>query len=162
MNPSNEPAGPPGAPPAVEVTFHFNVGDRLQYACRLLRKAHRAATAVSVLGDAVLLERLDRLLWTFEPLAFVPHVRCDAHGQVEPHLADTPIWLVEQASHAPAAHRVLLQLHDTVPPGLDRFERVHEVVSAQPDERAAGRERWRRHAAAGRLLVRHDAAEVPG
>ena len=154
-----EAAGPGQVTPA-EVTFHFNVGDRLQYACRLLRKGHRAGHCMTVLGDAVLLERLDRLLWTFDPLAFVPHVRADPEGAVPAHLVDTPIWLVEAVAHSPVTHRVLLQLHDTLPQGLERFDRLHEVVSSQPDEREAARERWRRHAAAGRTLVRHDAAEA--
>lgn len=139
-----------------EVAFHFNVPDRLAYACRLLRKVHRLGTAVSVVADPATLDRLDRQLWVFEPMEFVPHVRADVGGRVAPHLADTPVWLVEQASHAPSAHTVLVQLGASVPEGIDRFDRVVEIVSSEPEELQAGRARWRAHLAAGRTLVRHD------
>lgn len=141
-----------------EVAFHFNVADRLGYACRLLRKAQRLGTAVSVTGAASLLDRLDQLLWTFEPTEFVPHLRLAAGAEPAAHLQPTPLWLVDDIAQAPSHHRVLLQLADEVPQGVDRFDRVIEVVSTDPDEAAAGRLRWRAHAQAGRTIVRHDAA----
>ncbi len=141
-----------------DVAFHFNVADRLGYACRLLRKAQRLGTAVSVTGAASLLDRLDELLWTFEPTEFVPHLRVAASVAPAGHLQPTPLWLVDDIAQAPPDHRVLLQLADEVPDGVDRFERVIEIVSTDPDEAAAGRLRWRAHAQAGRRIVRHDAS----
>lgn len=141
-----------------EVLFHFNVPDRLPYACRLLRKAHRLGTRVTVLGEPAVLERLDRLLWVAEPMDFVPHIRVGADGAVPDHLLQTPLWLVEQIRHAPADHPVLVQLADDVPGDADRFERIVEVVSTDPDEVQAGRRRWRTHQDAGRTITRHDAA----
>ena len=57
-----------------EVTFHFNVPDRSGYACRLLRKATRSGAQVVVTAAAGELAGLDRLLWTFDPIEFLPHV----------------------------------------------------------------------------------------
>lgn len=152
-------AGPAAAAggTAAEVTFHFRVPDRLQYLCRLLRKAYRAGVSATVVGDGETIERLDRLLWTFDPQAFVPHVRCVDGRPPEPHLLHTPLWLVESLEHAPPDHRVLVQLCDTVPPGIERYDRIHEVVSLEPEALEPARARWRAHAAAGRALVRHDA-----
>lgn len=140
-----------------EVTFHFKVPDRLQYVCRLLRKAYRAGVSATVAADAATLERLDRLLWTFDAQSFVPHVRALADLPPEAHLVDTPLWLVESLDQGPASHRVLVQLHDVLPVGVDRFDRIHEVVSLEPDVLEPARARWRAHAAAGRRMVRHDA-----
>lgn len=156
-----EPSAPADVAGGAEVVFHFKVADRLPYVCRLLRKAHRSGVAATVVADAVLLERLDRLLWTFDAQSFVPHLRLGHGERPAPHLVPTPVWLVESLDDGPDGHRVLVQLCDTLPQGLERFERIHEVVSLEPDEIEPARVRWRQHAAAGRQLVRHDAAGSP-
>ncbi len=141
-----------------EVAFHFNVPERLAYACRLLRKAHRLGNRVVVVGAPDVLGRLDRLLWISDAMDFVPHIRVDGEADVAEHLRDTPLWLVDDVSRAPPQFRVLVQLADELPAGIDRFERIVEVVSTDPDELAAGRRRWRQHQDAGRNITRFDAA----
>ena len=42
-----------------EVAFHFNVPDKLNYICRLLRKATQAKARVVVSGPADALKTLD-------------------------------------------------------------------------------------------------------
>ena len=49
-----------------EVSFHFNVPDRAEYTCRLLRKATRQGARVTVTGPGDVLSGLDRALWTFD------------------------------------------------------------------------------------------------
>ena len=58
-----------------EITFHFNVRDRAAYACRLLRKASRRHARIAVTADEEMLSMLDRQLWEFEPVEFIPHIR---------------------------------------------------------------------------------------
>ncbi len=141
-----------------EVSFHFNVPDRLGYACRLLRKAMRQGAKVVVAGPAPVLATLDRDLWTFEPLAFVPHVYARPGQLPSSRLQDTPIWLTEQVASAP--HReVLLNLGDELVPGFDGFARVIEVVSADGPDRGAARGRWKDYAARGLSPSRHDVAQ---
>ncbi|HJV94531.1 MAG TPA: DNA polymerase III subunit chi, partial [Albitalea sp.] len=84
-----------------EVQFHFNVPDRLLYACRLLRKALRSgAGGVAVSGPMGTLSRLDPLLWTFDPQEFIPHVHVRKPQDLPERLRRTPIWLVERAEQA--------------------------------------------------------------
>jgi DNA polymerase-3 subunit chi len=139
-----------------EIAFHFNVPDRLGYACRLLRKAWRGGAEVAVVGQPALLDRLDQLLWTFDPLAFIPHVRLRPGGPVRPALqAHTTIWLVERGEAAP--HRaVLVNLGDEVPPGFEGFNRLIDVVSVDAAERQAGRARWKHYADRGYVIERHE------
>ena len=59
-----------------EVSFHFNVPDRTEYTCRLLRKALRQGVRVVVVGPEKILAGLDRAIWTFDAIEFVPHVLC--------------------------------------------------------------------------------------
>ena len=61
-----------------EVTFHFNVPDKVHYACRLLRKAQAGGARLAVLADADTLRALDVALWTFSAPDFVAHCGFDA------------------------------------------------------------------------------------
>jgi DNA polymerase-3 subunit chi len=141
-----------------EVSFHFNVPDRLLYACRLLRKATRKGAHVVVTAPPDTLSQLDRTLWTFDPLEFVPHVRVAPGAAPSPRLRDTPVWLVERASDA-ARHDVLLNLGLEPPKGFESFARVIEIVSTDEQERSSGRARWKHYSARGYEIQRHEVAE---
>jgi DNA polymerase-3 subunit chi len=144
-----------------EVQFHFNVPDRLVYACRLLRKALRSgARGISVTGPAPTLSRLDRTLWTFDPQEFIPHLLLREGEAVAPRLQGTPIWLVERAELG-AHHRVLVHLGEEPALGFESFERLIEIVSTDADERNQARERWKHYAARGYTLQRFDAGTSP-
>ena len=58
-----------------QVEFHSGVAQPLNFACRLLRKACRQRVPVLVSAPAPTLDALDRELWTFEALEFLPHRR---------------------------------------------------------------------------------------
>jgi DNA polymerase-3 subunit chi len=139
---------------AREVAFHTGVPDKLAHGCRLLRKAYRQGARVVVAGDAATLARLDQALWTFEPLEFVPHLRL-RRGETPPaRLARTPIWLVEPGAAAPH-HEVLVNLGPEMVEGHEAFARVIEIVAADDDDRATGRQRWRAYEAAGHAVTHH-------
>ena len=139
-----------------EVQFHFNVPDRLLYACRLLRKALRSgASGVAVTAPAPTLATLDRLLWTFDAQEFIPHVLLRAGEAPAPRLARTPIWLVPRADMA-AHHPVLVHLGDEPAVGFESFARLIEVVSTDDAEREAARRRWKHYAARGYAIQKHE------
>ncbi len=144
--------------PAGRVEFHHGVGDKLAYACRLLRKAYRNGARVVVTGQAAQLKDLDRLLWTFDEQEFLPHILVGEQA-VAPRLHDTPVWLTTQPASAPAHPAVLVNLGDTLPEGLARFQRLFEVVSLKPDDRQRGRQRWRAYEAMGWQVHPHEVQE---
>lgn len=138
-----------------EVSFHTNLGDRLEYGCRLLRKALRRDAQVAVVGPPRVLNELDRVLWTFDPLDFVPHLRLIGDAPVPDALRRTPVWLVDHAGAAPH-HDVLLNLGDEVPEGFESFARVVELVGTDVDERALARQRWKHYAGRGYAIEHHE------
>ena len=87
-----------------EVAFHFNAADKLEYACRLLRKAMTHSAKVVVAGDSQLLKNLDAALWSFSPTSFMPH--CVFSAQEET-LEFSPVVLVleDELPHALPHHR---------------------------------------------------------
>ena len=132
----------------VEVAFHTGLSDPLDYACRLLRKAWRQGRQLVVTGAPEQLQRLDGLLWTFEPDEFVPHLRLRRGEAVSPPLRRTPIWLADAAEDA-ESRDVLINLGPDWPQAAGAFARVIELVGALPDAVDAGRQRWRCYVTAG-------------
>lgn len=136
-----------------EIAFHFNVRDKLAYACRLLRKAWRTGAQVGAVGRDEWLADLDRALWSFEPLEFVPHARVGRAS--EPVAALTRLWLAATPSELPH-QSVLVNFGDEVPAGFERFERLIEVVTTDEADRLAGRRRWKYYSDRGYAIVRHE------
>lgn len=136
-----------------EVQFHTGLADPLAYACRLLRKSQRSGAQVVVTGEPAALDRLDVLLWTFEPLEFVPHARLRAGAASPARLAATPIWLADTPSDV-SRHEVLVNLGPEVSSGFESFERLFELVGNGADEAGAGRRRWQ-HLKARGYPVKH-------
>lgn len=137
-----------------EVEFHTGLTEGLGFACRLLRKAHRQGARVLVTAPPERLADLDRALWLEPERDFVPHVRMP--GAAPRVAARTPIWLAPHAG-VPGAGKVLINWGAEAPAELAGWARVIELVTADPDDAAAGRERWRHYRACG-LEVRHHGA----
>ena len=139
------------------IDFAFGARDRLRAACRLLHKHYLAGERIVVYcSDGPRLAALDRMLWAFEDTAFVPHVLVS-----NPLAGETPILLTAaepQAALLAAAQPApwLLNLDDQCPPGYQSFDRLLEVVSEDPADRQAARQRWRSYAAAGHAVQSHD------
>ncbi|SPJ16555.1 putative DNA polymerase III subunit chi [Burkholderiales bacterium] len=136
------------------IDFHFNVDHCVAYACRVVRKARSADKTVLVFSrDDERLSRLDLALWTFSALDFLPHV-----GLPSPLAAATPIWL---SPTQPDGQRDLLLLLDDEPAPqfktwFPRFERVIDVVSTDPADRARARTRFKTYRDAGFTPVAHE------
>jgi DNA polymerase-3 subunit chi len=137
-----------------EITFHFNVADPMAYVCRLVRKAMRMAACPVVTGPPATLDRLDRQLWAFDPVSFVPHVRLKPGTAVTPSILATPVWLVDDTTDS-ERHDVLVNLGAQPPTGFESFTRLMEIVSTEAEERAAGRLRWKHYQDRGYKIVEH-------
>lgn len=128
----------------MRVDFAFGVPNRFRSSCFLIDKLYQAGRQLIVFhGDPRALAHFDRLLWGFQPTAFIPHCLAD-----DPHAAHSPIVLCHEAKQIEAAQSVLQQawlfnLDPAIPPVLPHSRRIIEVVSTQPDCRTQGRNRWR-------------------
>lgn len=143
-----------------KVEFHVHVPDKLAYSCRLLRKAYRSGARVAVIAEPEVLMELDRLLWRFSPVEFVPHCRA---GASLASLVASPIVLTQSLTVSACAGRVVaLNLGRSIPAGFENFERLLEVVTLDESEILAGRNRWRHYAAAGHALKKHPGVQPKG
>lgn len=139
-----------------EVQFHVNVRDRLQYTCRLLRKAARLGARVAVTGTPATLAELDRALWIFEADEFLPHATVGASAPLSSAQRRAPVRLVADPRHG-ADFPVLVNLGAEVATGFEAYQRLIEIVSDDDDDREAGRHRWRQYLARGCAPSKHEA-----
>ena len=118
--------------------------------CELAKRGYAANLSILVLArDAAQAEALDDLLWSFDPDEYLPH---QIAGMDEGD-DDTPILIATPDMDIPA-RAMLLNLRDAAPTGS--FERVLEVVPADPSARGPLRERWKHYQSLGFEVNKHD------
>ncbi len=135
-----------------DIAFHVNAVDKLAYTCRLLRKAVAGGARVIVTGSPETLVQLDQNLWTFGATEFVPHCRLESDATV---VQKSPVLLASSVRSAPF-QSILVNVGDVIPDGVDRFERVIEIVSLDEEDRRMARQRWKHYTGAGFKLVKHE------
>lgn len=137
----------------MEVLFYSGASDKLYVACRLCAKALTQNARVMIYStDAVTLDKMDKLLWTYQQTSFLPH--CSINDD-ETLIGATPIVLSSRLSPAYAC-TILFNLDTHCPQQLEQFERIIEIASASPGDKQAARERYRFYKQAGYTLRHHD------
>ena len=118
--------------------------------CELARKAFDAGIPTLVLArDTAQAEAIDDLMWSFDPDAYLPHQIAGSDDEDEL----TPILILAPDTDSPMRPMVI-NLRDAAVEG--DFERVLEVVPADPAARTPLRERWKQYQARGLELNKHD------
>ena len=110
--------------------------------CELARRAFAAQQPMLILvRDFEQAEAVDELLWAFDEDAFIPHQLAGDDDD-----ADTAVLIVPPGIDT-ADRPLVINLREGCAPG--RFDRVLEVVAADPAERDGSRTRWREYARLG-------------
>ena len=123
--------------------------------CELAKKALAAGQPMLVLArDMAQAEQLDDLLWSFDPDAYVPHQIAglgleDGGGDEE----EADVLIAPPEADVPL-RPLVLNLRDAAVEG--DFERVLEVVPADPSAREPLRARWTQYKARGLALNKYD------
>ena len=109
---------------------------RLRFACRLSEKAWNLSKRVHALApDIATAEGLDQLMWTFRAGSFVPHAIDDQARHPE-----TPVTIGCDPGNC--SGDLLINLTDGIPPCIESFERIAEIIDGNEAIRRAGRERF--------------------
>lgn len=126
---------------------------RFSVACRLAEKAvgsdHEVLINTEIEADS---SRLDELLWTFSQGSFLPH-----RLLTDPPRPDEgePVLIGCGREPIDGSWDLLINLAPEVPDFFSRFNRVAEVVGADDESKAAGRERFRYYRDRGYELKTH-------
>jgi DNA polymerase-3 subunit chi len=121
---------------------------RERVACRLADKAFKQGEKLYIQAESETQARaLDDLLWTFRQASFVPHNLAND--------GSAPVMIGFDSGEPPADRTVLLNLDHQTPTFFSRLERVLEIVDADDQRRAEGRERFRFYKDRGYPLQTH-------
>ena len=127
-----------------------NLQVALALVCQLTQKAMAANQQVLCLvADNDSAQQLDKLLWDFQASAFVPH---GIGNQLHP-------IAITVDSDPGEHHGILINLRSQIPTWFSRFERVMEIIYAQPDYEQAKRENFKFYKERGYPLSFHDLTE---
>lgn len=123
--------------------------DPLLLVCELVKKAYAAEQPTLILARShEQADALDEKLWEFDDDAFIPH-------QLAGDDDDAITAVVIAPPGATTADRPLVvNLRDECAPGA--YERVLEVVAADPAEREGSRTRWSEYKQRGFDVNKHD------
>ncbi len=129
-----------------DIKFFTHVDQRLPFACKWTRKAVEAGRRLVVYApEPGRAEQVDRLLWTFSQLSFVPHVPA-GHALA----GETPVVIAANDDESLLPHRdTLLNLSDGTPPWFSSFAALREIVSVEEGDRASARERYKHYQSLG-------------
>ncbi|MDP3293306.1 MAG: DNA polymerase III subunit chi [Nevskia sp.] len=125
-------------------------------ACKLCDKATAGGKRVyAYVPDAAAAEALDTALWSFRQGGFIAHER-QLEGQRASLEEPLPAVLIG-ASEPPASYDgVMINLGRDVPDFFSRFERVLEIVDADPSARSQSRLRYKFYRDRGYELATHN------
>lgn len=122
---------------------------RTRFCCRLATKAWRDGHRVFIRTDSeATAEAIDALLWSAKPTSFIPHGRQSDDGET-PVVIDT----------APQPGDLLINLAQDMPEDWQQRLRVAEVITADPQVKDAGRQRYRDYHQAGSKPHTHNIAD---
>jgi len=123
--------------------------------CELAKKALAAGQPMLVLArDMAQAEQLDDLLWSFDPDAYVPHQIAGAGFDDDDGDEEEADVLIAPPEADVPLRPLVLNLRDAAVEGA--FERVLEVVPADPSAREPLRARWTQYKARGLELKKYD------
>ncbi len=128
--------------PACQVSFYVladAASSAGHLACRLCSMAWEGGHRVTVLtGDAAESQALDELMWDHPPQRFLPHEVADGGSAA-------PVVIVSDPDKLPADRSAVINLAAVPVPEPTRFQRLLEIVPADPRYREASREKYRRY-----------------
>ena len=122
------------------IEFRTHIADKIHYTCRWVRKALANSSDCRVViyaTDRKLLNRLDDTLWTFSDSDFLPHAVLG-----DRHAARCPVILTSSDTDELPHSQILLNLSPDIPAFYAQFERLLELVSTDPADTEAGRQRY--------------------
>ncbi|MDT3669668.1 MAG: DNA polymerase III subunit chi [Aromatoleum sp.] len=127
---------------ATRVQFYHNAEHPLALACEFAARAVAGGRKIALrVADEPMARELDRMLWNFDPLEFVPHVMADS-----PLAAETPVVIGRADAQQPWPETdMLLNLADDIPEGFERFRMLVEIVGQSETQKQPARMRWKHY-----------------
>ncbi len=123
------------------MNINFYVGQsntlrsRLLLACKLIEKARAQDLKTYIHTDSwSTCDRMDELLWTYNDVSFIPHAIIPTDEQL-------PVLIGCETDTPPVAD-FLINLSNSVPSFLSKFDKAAEIIDQEAEILDAGRKRY--------------------
>jgi len=125
-----------------------------KFTCQLAEKIFKKGHKIHIFtANSQQTERLDQLLWTYDEQSFLPHVAATENNT---HLQrETPVTISHHPEHALTSD-VLINLRSEIPVFYPQFNRVAELVPADPQQRQTARMRYKQYQQQGNTVTSHE------
>lgn len=144
------------------IDFYFNVKNRLNFSCKLVRKVIHDSKAntdepiVVYCPEKSKLIFFGKLLYSFSSTDFLPNVFVgDSLEQVTPIVLSSNPWI----PNSPRRPNLLLNLDDNICEVFSSFDRVVEVVGSDENEKLPAREKFTFYKNRGFKIYNHNISE---
>ncbi|AGF47001.1 DNA polymerase III subunit chi [Candidatus Kinetoplastibacterium desouzaii TCC079E] len=130
----------------MKVSFVFGVKDKLISACHIVHKNFMTNKIILIICDDNNISKLDKLLWTFNDVSFIPHniLEYEKPNKTPVILAKQSILSVEYIDKEFSDKiSLVINLSNNYTPNCDKINHVIEIVSEDEKDRLEARNRWR-------------------
>ena len=137
------------------IFYILDSDDDINYCtCKIIKKFYEEGKKILVSSkNSILIDDLNKLLWTFEQLSFIPHSTSKAYDSF------TPVLLTETGykndSIIKKDYNIFINLDDEVKTDYYNYEIVIELVSGNEHQKNLAREKYLYYKN-NRLNVKHE------
>ncbi|PKM21658.1 MAG: DNA polymerase III subunit chi [Gammaproteobacteria bacterium HGW-Gammaproteobacteria-14] len=141
-----------------EVWFYISEDSRPDARARLLQRLiERALPANRQLylqsSDSDQARKVDDWLW--QESGFIPHgLAGEEYSQLQP-------VVIGSGDSAGEHSDILVNLDQRIPPHIDQFKRIIELVAGPEDQRQSARDRWKSYRDRGYPVTKHELPREP-
>ena len=137
------------------IFYILDSDDDINYCtCKIIKKFYEEGKKILVSSkNSILIDNLNKLLWTFEQLSFIPHSTSKDYDSF------TPVLLTETGykndSIIKKDYNIFINLDDEVKTDYHNYEIVIELVSGNEHQKNLAREKYLYYKK-NRLNVKHE------
>ena len=137
------------------IFYILDSDDDINYCtCKIIKKFYEEGKKILVSSkNSILIDDLNKLLWTFEQLSFIPHSTSKDYDSL------TPVLLTETSykndSIIKKDYNIFINLDDEVKTDYHNYEIVIELVSGNEHQKNLAREKYLYYKK-NRLNVKHE------
>ncbi len=142
--------------PLTRISFYIlksnSPNERMVFICRLVDKIYNKGHQILLhTEDNQQANMIDDMLWTWRQGSFIPH---EIYNGEE--ISDCPVIINHYPECTTSINDILINMTDSVPEFLGRFERVSEIVDQNETATKMARQRYRLYKEKGYPLESHD------
>ncbi|WBF65282.1 MAG: DNA polymerase III subunit chi [Candidatus Kinetoplastibacterium crithidii] len=139
----------------MQIDFVFDINNKLLSTCHIIKEIYMTSSIIVFCEDKETAHTIDKLLWSFDDISFIPHCISDNCNKNNTKLIITTKDLFELKCIDKTNKNYLsyiVNLSNNYPQHYDQFDHLIEIVSKDEDDRAKARLKWKFYKKNGHIV----------